>query len=291
MQTTRLPPPRPPTNGVGAPAPARPKLGRVTDATSSPPRLVINAVEGWGKTSFGAHAPNPAILMSKGESGYVTLRKAGLVPDCACVELTRWQDVLAQLDDLAGNIDGHGAIVLDALSGFERMCHESVCQRDFGGDWGEKGFGAFQRGAETSIAEWLVLLSKLDRVRTAQNVPIIILSHSKVRPFKNPMGADFDRYIADCHEKTWGVTHKWADAVLFGTYVTVALEDKKSKRMKGMGGDERVLYTTRRDAYDAKNRYAMPPQIDIPDDPASVWGLVTGFINGTAASPADEIPQ
>ena len=285
--TSRMPPARPPGNGT---VPTRPKLGRVTDATTAPPRLIINAVEGWGKTNFGAHAPNPAILMSRGESGYVTLRKAGLVPDCDCVELSNWRDVLAQVDDLTADIGGHGSIVLDALGGFERLCHEFICGRDFGNDWGEKGFGSFQKGYEVSVAEWLQLLARLDKVRAAHGVPIIILSHSKVRPFKNPMGSDFDRYIADCHEKTWGVTHKWADAVMFGTYVTVALEDKKTKRMKGVGGDERVLYTTRRDAYDAKNRYSMPPQLDIPDDPAKVWTVVWDAMHGKAAAPADDLP-
>lgn len=281
--TTMRPPPR------SAPVPTqRPRLGRIPDNYVAPPRIIINAVEGWGKTSFGAHAPNPAILMSRGESGYITLRQRGLVPDAACVELTSWKDTLATVDELESDIAGHGAIVLDALGGFERLCHEFVCARDFGGDWGEKGFASFQKGFDVSIAEWLQLLTRLDRVRTAHGIPIVILSHSRIRPFKNPLGNDFDRYIADCHEKTWGVTHKWADAVFFGTYVTVVIDDKKTKRAKGIGGTERVLYTTRRDAFDAKNRYAMPPELSIPEDPKAVWPLVIASMNGNAIAVEDD---
>lgn len=101
---------------------------------------------------------------------------------------------------------------------------------------------------------------------------IIMLGHTQVKPYKNPMGEDFDRYVADVHHKTWGVTHKWADAVLFGTFLTIT--EKKNNKVKGIGGTERVLYTERRDAYDAKNRYNMPEEIEIPDDSSKSWETI-----------------
>lgn len=286
--------PRPPASGRPSPNGAmRPKLGRITSdqASATAARLVLNAVEGWGKTTFGAYAPNPAVLMSRGETGYVTLRQHSLVPDVDQVELTTWKDTIAQVDDLIADIGDHGAVILDALGGFERLCHEEVCRRDFGNDWGERGFGSFQKGYDVSVTEWLNLLVRLDKLRTTHNVPIVILSHSKVRPFRNPMGSDFDRYIADCHEKTWSATHKWADAVLFGTFVTVTIDDKKTKRTKGAGGDERVIYTTRRDAYDAKNRFGLPPQLAVPADPSAVWATVWSAISGKREPAGDEIPE
>lgn len=255
----------------------RPRLARIPDAQPTAPRIILNAVEGWGKTTYGAYAPNPAILMARGETGYETLRKAGRVPDCDCVELSKWTDVLTQIDDL--RTSKHGAVILDALGGFERLCHEHMCFRDFGGDWGERGFASYQKGFDVSVAEWLSLLAKLDRVRADRGIPIVLLSHAKVVKFDNPMGSNFDRYVADCHAKTWGVTHKWADAVLFGTYVAVTVEDKKTKKTKGIGGDERVLFATRRDAYDAKNRYGLDPQMNVPEDPSATWGLVWDAIH------------
>lgn len=285
------------TAGNGAATPRqRPRLGRLGESANAPPRIVLNCVEGFGKTTTGAFAPNPAILMSRGESGYATLRKAGLVPDCDCVELAAWDDVLAQVDDLADPADPHGAVVLDALGGFERLCHEYVCRRDFGGNWGETGFSSFQRGPEVAVPEWLQLLQRLDKVRAVKGIPVLILSHSKVKSFKNPLGPDFDRYIADCHEKTWGVTHKWADAVLFGTYITVTQEDRKTKRTKGIGGTERIIHTERSDGFDAKNRYGMPPSLAVPNDPSAMWATVYGATQPQAAGKppapaADDIPD
>ena len=111
---------------------------------------------------------------------------------------------------------------------------------------------------------------------------ILILSHVRIRPFKNPLGPDYDRYEADCHQKTWSVTHKWCDAVLFGNFFTVVDtgKDAGAKKGKGIGGTQRVLYTQRRDGFDAKNRFGMPECIDIPANPAQVWTTILNSMKG-----------
>ena len=282
--------------GTASPAVAKPKnlLSNAVPAAANNDRLIVNAVEGWGKTTLGCHAPGAAVLMARGETGYLTLLAKKLVPQLPHAELNTWQETLDQVRYLIADDSGNiKTLVFDALGGFERLCHEHVCQTRFGGEWGEAGFSAFQRGYDVSIAEWLILLQELDRLRTKRNMQIVLLSHSKVKPFKNPLGEDFDRYIADCHEKTWQATAKWADAVFFGTFRTV-VEKKKGGRGKGIGGDERVIYTTRRDAYDAKNRYGMEPEIEMPNDHRQMWPTLAAAIakvpETTTEVPADDPP-
>lgn len=244
----------------------------VRKARFQPPRIVLNATEGWGKTSCGAYAPKPLLLMSSDETGYDTLAGAGLVPEIPADVVRDWKhlnDILTKLGNEATL--PYKTLILDATGGFEKMCHLFVCKRDFSGDWGEKGFSAFQRGYDVAVPEWTDMLVKLDRIRN-KGVMIILLGHTKVGPYKNPTGNDFDRFTSDLHAKTWGVTHRWADAVLFGKFVTIT-ETKKNKT-KGIGGEERILYTEWRDAYDAKNRYGMPPEIEIPDDPTKTWETI-----------------
>ena len=105
---------------------------------------------------------------------------------------------------------------------------------------------------------------------------VVLLSHSLERRYQNPMGGDFDRFVSDCHEKTWGATKRWADAVLFGNFFTVL--DEASGRAKGVGGTDRDLYGERRDAFDAKNRYGMPDQLTMPNDPGACWGVIWNAI-------------
>jgi hypothetical protein len=282
---TAVPATRAPTgNGAGR-TPIKPlAFQRIAPGVTSA-RIVLNAVEGFGKSTLGGFAPDPVILMARGETGFETLRKKNLVPDADSLTLESWADVLTTVTQLEDT--KHKTVVFDALGGFERLCHEEVCRRDFNNDWGEKGFQAYMRGYDVAVSDWLKLLQRLDQLRAKRDVNVIFLSHSKAKTFKNPMGPDFDRYTADCHDKTWSPTHKWADVVLFGTFVTVVQE--KKGRTKGIGGTERIAYTQRTDAYDAKNRFGMPEKIDF-DAPETMWSKLWDAISGMAAAPMDDAP-
>lgn len=250
-------------------------------AKLDPPRIVLNAVEGWGKTSYGAHAPKAAILCAAGDTGYATLLGAGRVPAILGTEIRTWAELFDTIEGLAQNDTEVGTLILDAIGGFERMCHEVVCKQHFGGDWGDKGFLSFHKGYELAAGEWLGLLSRLDRLRASRGTTIVLLSHCKVGTFKNPMGSDFDRYASDVHAKTWAPTARWADVVLFGNFETIVEgggEGDKRKKGKGVGMANRIVYTERRDAFDAKNRYGMPPMIQMPGDPSATWDAIWGYI-------------
>jgi hypothetical protein len=137
-----------------------------------------------------------------------------------------------------------------------------------------------------AVTDWLQLLARLDRIH-GRGVTIILLSHCKVAGFRNPEGPDFDRYVSDVHAKTWAATHKWADAVLFGKFRTIidgGSTGVKPKKGKGIGGTDRVIYTERHDAYDAKNRFGMASEIEIPDDPSQVWATISAAITGAAGA-------
>ena len=282
---SKTPPPPPPLKTTTPVEPkAQPaKLAKAV-AQKRAPRVVLNAVEGWGKTSCAAHAGVCAILMARGETGYETLLNAGRAPAIHAASITSWSQALATVEGLIAEDKYLDVLSLDALGGYESLCHEVVCQREFKGDWGEKGFAGYQRGYDLATKEWLRLLEALDRLHAKHNMAILLLSHAQVRPFKNPMGQDYDRFVADCHHKTWGVTSKWADAVLFGTFVTIVEQNKARGDMKpkGIGGTERQLFCERRDAFDAKNRYGMPAQIAIPDDYTQIWATIENAMKGTS---------
>lgn len=217
--------------------------------------------------------PGRVFLIDDKEDGIRTLQASGLAPVDVPVlpSATTWLDVLSMLEVLATGEHAYKALVIDTLGGLERLCHEYVCQKHFNGDWDDKGFASYQKGFEVSLPYWRELLNALDRLRNERQMGILCLAHSVIRPFKNPVGEDFDRYIPDMHHKTWSLTHKWADMVLFLNYY-VETTPKREGRVKGRGGQSRIMHTEYTAAFEAKNRHNLPAEIDMGGSGGEAWG-------------------
>lgn len=251
----------------------------VTAGRNMPQRILFYACPGFGKTSFAAQFPDPIFVMDPADSGLETLIDAKQLPETPHfppVAVQTWEDLLWAIKTLTTESHAYKTLVIDTGSGFERTCHEYVCKREFAGDWGEHGFISFNKGFVVSLAEWRKLLIALDSLREQKGMTIVFLCHSVVQPFKNPEGPDYDRYEPDMHRKTWGLTHKWADMVLFGNYNT-AVETSRAGpkdatvKGKGKGGTDRFLYTERTAAYEAKNRHGLPNVIKLGNSPQEAY--------------------
>jgi hypothetical protein len=271
---------RQPSRSPTQAAPVRDWLAEIqTIAKPKPTAAVIYGPPGVGKSSLGAAAPSPIFLIDSQEDGINTLKASGLAPSGLPVlpPAKTWSDALGMLDALASGEHPHRTLVVDALGGFERLCHEEVCRRDFKGDWGDKGFSSYHKGYEVALADWRQFLFALDRLRSEKGMAVICLAHSVVKAFKNPEGEDYDRFIPDMHHKTWGVTHKWADMVLFCNYYVEAKKD--GARVKGRGGQDRFMYTEYHAAFEAKNRHALPPEISMGTSGAEAWANLRDAIS------------
>jgi hypothetical protein len=276
---------------------SRPTLAEViTVGSGRPSRGIIYGPEGVGKTAVGSMSPKPIFLMSRGETGLETLIDAGRVPETPHFpEILCFQDFLGAVRLLTSEPHDYRTLVIDTVNGVERLCHEHVCRREFGGRWGRDGFTSFNTGYDVAQADWRELLGALDRLRDVRRMGIIALGHARIAPFKNPEGADYDRFTPDLHAKTWGLTHRWADFVLFLNFDTY-VEGDRSQRPKGKGGTRRVLHTERTAAFDAKNRHGLPERIDCGDSAAEAWGNLAAAMKAGKArtqvqgQPAD-VPQ
>ncbi len=267
-------PPAPPPSKRAAPAPiATAKAPGLTVPTKPSGRglaMVVYAVEAWGKTTLGAYAPNSVLLLAPRETGYITLYDNDRAPARPMGVMDSWTTLLAQVR--ATPLDCEW-LVLDAMTGLERLCHEHVCQHTYGGNWGKgkDGFHCYQQGPKVAITDWLQLLAALDAVRES-GTNVMILGHAKQEEYKNPLGENYHRVVVDCNAHTWGVTFKWAATVLYGAYYS----DVKDKTDRG--GTMRVMHTQRSNAVDAKNLLGLPDILDMPNDHTEAWDKLSGYL-------------
>jgi len=267
--------------------------------TGAPGRWGLYSPPGFGKTSLLAYAKNPIFFMTKGETGLTALIDSGQLPETAHLpEIQSWEELVAGIRMLLDEEHSFKTLVIDTGNGCERMCHEFVCNRDFSGDWGERGFTGYMRGYEISLGEWRLFLNLLDELRLKKSMTVFLLFHAKVKTFKNPSGADYDRYAPEMHEKTWALTKGWLDAILFGNFeVTVTQGNRNvtsdtSKKGKAADLSHRILYTNSDNpTFDAKNRLGLPAEIEMGDSAKEGWAaLAKAIVESRKASAVATAP-
>lgn len=260
-----------------------PSLDRIaTTGKKLPPRIILYAPPKWGKTSFGAMSTKPIFLMTRGEDGLQTLIDSKQLDDTPHFQdqATTWNELLLAIDSLVVHDHDYKTFVLDTLDGGQRLAFEAVCQDKFKGDWAD--FDSWARGPKASIAHFIELTKRLDRLRAAKGMAIVLLCHVSVEKFTNPEGPDYDRYQPNIDRKyVWPELKGWADMILFGNFEThVSKDNPKDRKGKADGGQTRMLYTEHTAAFDAGNRHGLPAEIELGATPQEAWQNFQSALKG-----------
>lgn len=248
-----------PPRGPMAPAqPARPSIDfRAAirkGPTEKPPRIVMIGVEGVGKSTAGAGMPNPIFLCA--EDGLVGPQFA----ETPSYSASTWEEVMAFLEFLRTDpAHGYQSLVTDTLDWLEPLLFRYVCDRDNKASIEDYGYG---KGYIVAAEEFRRFLAALDEVNK-RGVAILILAHTQIKAFNNPIGENFDRYEPKVAKQIAGMVKEWADVVLFARFQVFAQKSKGALKAKGFGGQERIVHTTHCAGWDAKNRYGLPEEMPL----------------------------
>lgn len=245
--------------------PARPNRMALANLTygvqAQPLRVVIYGPGGIGKSTFGAQAPHPVFLGPEDGSSLLDVSRFPQPHD--------WVDVLDAVRALTEEPHDFGTLVIDSADWLEPLCWAHVCREAKKPDIESFGYG---KGYVAALEAWRVFLSAVERMRKAKRMHVVVIAHGEVKPFKNPdaeTGGDYDRWQLKLHKGAAGLLTEWCDELAFATFRTFAQKADPSgpdkKRARGVGS-ERVLYTERRAAFDAKSRHGLPSEMPLSWD-------------------------
>jgi len=247
-------------------------------ADHKPPRMVIYGVHGIGKSSLACGAPNPIMIDVEGgadEIGVPRFPKA-----------QSFSDIIDQVMVLIQEEHEYQTLIIDSADWAEKMIWDTTAQKLFAK--GMKGMSQpsiesvpYGKGYVEALSEWRYLLQGLDTLRVQRGMSIIMLAHTEVKRFDDPASDGYERYQIALHKTASALVQEWADAVLFyGWQVMVKQSDAGFNRTitKGRGTGARLLHTEERPSALAKNRYAMPDRIEIPDAPAESWNALASHL-------------
>lgn len=232
-------------------------------ASKKAPRICLIGVEGVGKSTAGANCPNPIFLCA--EDGLV----GSGFDNVNSYSPKTWEETLLFIDWLITSEHQFQSLIIDTLDWLEPRINKFICTRDKKDSVEDYGYG---KGYVIALDEYRKFLSKLELLHIKKNMLILINAHCHIKSFSNPIGDNYDRYELKVSKQIAGITKEWVDAVLFANFEILTVKEGSKGKAKGVGGQKRIVHTTRSAAWDAKNRYGLPDVM--PFDMADILGAM-----------------
>ena len=223
--------------------------------TARPPRIVLYGTHGIGKSTFGAQAPKPVFIQT--EEGL------DAVSATAFPVAQSFDDMMDAIGVLANENHEFETVVLDSADWAEQLIHKRVAEDNNVKTIDAIGYG---RGYKAAVDYWKQLMEGFDHLRSAKNMQVIMLAHSQVRRFDDPLADPYDRYQLDLHHGSASVIAEWCDIMMFANqqYSTVKSDIGFNQKVtRAVGSGTRVLYTQERPGWQAKSRWPLPDTLPL----------------------------
>ncbi len=249
----------------------------VSGRQQRPLRIVIHGVDGIGKSTFSASAPDPIFLCAEDGTAHLDVTRFP--------QPENWKDIMDAFSTLYEAEHSFKTLILDSVDWAEQIARDAVCVEQNVPSIESIPYG---RGWVFCNDKMRQLISCLDAIYM-KGMNIIVIAHSYIKPFNDPeLSATIDRYALKLDKRTDPLFREWADYVLFANWDTRIEQatDTKGKPLPGLEGKakgrsygKRLLYTQRSAAFDAKRRFNIPDRMELD------WGTFWSAHNDAANSP------
>ena len=230
-------------------------------------RTVIYGTEGIGKSTLASHWPHPLWLDTEAGSNQLDVDR---------VEgIETWSDLIATMREFLAEPGDYKTLVLDTVDKTETMLIEDICKQAGKDSIEEFGFGkGYTVVQERIIKELLMMMDKV----IAKGIHVVIIAHTAIRTITPPDSDPYDHYELKTTKKVSPVIKEWADMVLFCNYKISVVKsgDSPTAKSRATGSGKRMMYTTHKPSYDAKNRYGLPDEL--PMAYSAIASVIDGAI-------------
>lgn len=223
-----------------------------------PPRIFIYGVEGIGKSTFASCAPAPIFIQTEDGQGALDIASFPMIE--------KIDDIRQAIGTLYQEPHEFQTVVLDSADWLEQIIAREIEATH------EAKELAYGKAALKQAEIWQELLAGFNALRNDRGMSVILIGHSQIKRFDSPETEPYDRYSPKLQERSNALVREWADAVLFANYRTVVKKSEvgfNKEVARGITTGERLLYTTEKPAYMAKNRYALPDSMPLSFDALS----------------------
>lgn len=212
-------------------------------------KVVVYGPEGIGKTTFANKFPQPVYIDTEGSTNFIDGKK---LPNP-----TSWTMLLEELEYLKSTSGIARTVVIDTMDWAENLAKQHLMAKNNWDAIDASSYGTRYVALADEIGKLLNKLSELVEL----NYNVVLLAHSETKKHELPdeLGA-FDRYVLKLERRDASLVKEWADMILFANFKTTVITDSKTNSKKATGG-QRVMYTTHKPTWDAKNRLGLADEL------------------------------
>lgn len=226
-----------------------------------PLKVGIYGVEGIGKSSWAASFPAPIFTQTEDRLSHIDADKFPLVES--------FDDAMETLKILYKGDHKYQTHVTDSVDALEKLIHKKVCA-----DAGEEAVVSNKKGSDLAYGRGYLMaenifrqyLKGLEALRSKRSMNIVLVGHSEIRRFDDPMRESYDRYQLNLHKRIRAMLKQWLDCLFFANYEILLKTEEKgfgAKDKKAIGAGRRIISTEERPSFDAKNSYSLPFEIEM----------------------------
>ena len=250
-------------------------LSSITRGIQSEPfRLLIHGVEGCGKSTFAAQAPNPIFIQVEDGVGRIDVPKFPLAES--------FGEVIDDLNALLNEQHSYETVVIDSVDWLEKLAVQKVLEMYKGkASIADIDYG---KGYAMLIPLFEQIIDMLNQLRRKKAMNVVLISHSKMEKIEDPAGGAYDQSSPRLDKRINGLIREWVDVIGFATYAIIKTEEKKgfgtrtvAQSKKDADGNDRILFLESTPAIVAKSRYTELPKKMSLDGEAfftALWNII-----------------
>ena len=240
---------------------------------TEPFRLLIHGVEGAGKSTFSAQAPEPIFVQTEDGIGQIDVPKFPLSES--------FDSVMDNLNALLNEPHDYQTVVIDSVDWLEKLAVQKVL-----GMHKDKASIAdfdFGKGYALLVPLFESIIDVLNRLRRLRKMNVVLIAHTKLEKIADPSGASYDQYAPRLDKRVNGLIREWSDVIAFASIEISRSIEKDgfkqrvvAKAVRDRSGNDRVLILESNPAIVAKSRYPLPAKMPLDGEAffTNLWNII-----------------